>query len=76
MDPGEERKGAAAGALPDGEDREDADDMLKIDDSVGRITRGGSFLSYALNVRAAYRNWIRPSYVSVVVGFRPARTLP
>jgi len=38
------------------------------------VLRGGSFSSYALHVRSAYRNNFFPGYRDFVVGFRVART--
>jgi len=57
-----------------GDDIEDPRDAHAITDTA-RISRGGSFLSYTLNVRAAFRQWIKPSFASLVIGFRPARTM-
>lgn len=59
-----------------GDDLEDTADMLRIEDTKGRIAHGGSFLSYTLNVRAAFHNWNRPSFPSQVTGFRIVRTVP
>jgi len=57
-----------------GDDDEDPRDARAITDTA-RISRGGTFLSYTLNVRAAFRQWIKPSFASLVIGFRPARTM-
>jgi formylglycine-generating enzyme required for sulfatase activity len=73
---GANRRPAPAANAACSEDALDAGDLAQIDDTIGRVSRGCSFLSYALNVRSAYRNWGRPSYVSLVIGLRPARTLP
>jgi hypothetical protein len=59
-----------------GDDVEVPQDAVSINDSTSRISRGGSFLSYTLNVRAAFRNWTAPSFPSQVTGFRVARTMP
>jgi formylglycine-generating enzyme required for sulfatase activity len=57
-------------------DEMDAGDLALINDTVHRVSRGGSFVSPSLNVRSAFRNWISPSVRSRIVGFRPARTVP
>jgi len=71
---GEVANSAALANEKDGDDVESPDDADAIKDTA-RVSRGGSFLSYTLNVRAAFRNWIKPSFASKVIGFRPARTI-
>jgi formylglycine-generating enzyme required for sulfatase activity len=66
---------AALGEEKPGDDIESPRDAVAITDTA-RVSRGGSFLSYRFNVRAAFRNWIKPSFASLVIGFRPARTMP
>jgi formylglycine-generating enzyme required for sulfatase activity len=60
-------------SLGDGGDPDEATER-DINDAIGRVSRGGAFLSFGMNVRCAFRNWGRPSYPSLIVGFRPART--
>jgi len=39
-----------------------------------RVERGGSWLNFARDVRAAYRNWLAPGYRYIYLGFRPVRS--
>lgn len=41
-----------------------------------RVSRGGSWLSYARNCRSAYRNYATPDGRNNLLGFRLVRTLP
>jgi formylglycine-generating enzyme required for sulfatase activity len=59
---------------PPGDDVEDADDLKSVG-QLRRITKGASFLSASNNVRASQRNWIPPSAVSKISGFRLAKTM-
>ncbi len=71
---GEVVNSAALDKETSGGDVENPSDAIGITETP-RVSRGGSFLSYASNLRAAHRNWLKPSYVSKVVGFRLARTM-
>ncbi|MCI0682421.1 MAG: bifunctional serine/threonine-protein kinase/formylglycine-generating enzyme family protein [Gemmataceae bacterium] len=46
-----------------------------VTETVARVLRGGSFFYPRSDLRAANRNWVRPSYRNYNVGFRVARTL-
>jgi hypothetical protein len=61
---------------PAGQASEDRGQTGEITDRLFRVTRGGSFLIHASNVRAAFRRPYQPTYGSLNLGFRPARTLP
>jgi serine/threonine protein kinase/formylglycine-generating enzyme required for sulfatase activity len=59
----------------EGETSNDEEDELVIDSSVSRVLRGGSFYYRWTGQRSADRNYGVPSYINVVNGIRPARTL-
>ena len=40
-----------------------------------RVSRGGGWRSGARYARSAYRNWFDPGLGSVILGFRPARSV-
>jgi formylglycine-generating enzyme required for sulfatase activity len=61
-------------AAKEGERIDDNEGGLIINSAVGRVLRGGSFLSLAVSVRSANRFWMVPSLRNNDVGFRPART--
>lgn len=54
-------------------DREDA--ALRITRAQARVIRGGSFFYLGRSVRSAFRDYYRPDFPLLYVGFRPARTL-
>src|SRR5262245_55904017 len=54
---------------------DDIDSQSPVGEGVTRVLRGGSFLYPQSDLRAANRNWVRPSYRNYNVGFRVARTL-
>jgi eukaryotic-like serine/threonine-protein kinase len=54
---------------------EDKESGLAISDSAGRVLRGGSYYTLALNLRSATRNNLVPTLVDGYIGFRPARTI-
>ena len=49
--------------------------LLLIDERMSRLLRGSSFSNRPVNLRCAYRDFIRPD-LSLFDGFRPVRTLP
>jgi formylglycine-generating enzyme required for sulfatase activity len=53
---------------------EDKEDIKDLSNAEGRVVRGGSFLSQALDVRSAYRGNGRPDDRGGNVGLRVART--
>jgi formylglycine-generating enzyme required for sulfatase activity len=54
---------------------EDKEDVLSINNTAGRVSRGGAFNSRASSVRSAQRNSVAPALRVSNGGFRPARTL-
>lgn len=50
--------------------------LLKIDEEVNRIVRGGAFDTWAQDVRSAVRNNFAPNNHGSTTGFRPCRTIP
>jgi formylglycine-generating enzyme required for sulfatase activity len=55
---------------------EDKEDVLKIDNTAGRVVRGGAFNYPAASIRSAHRNGVVPTNRHIYVGFRLARTFP
>jgi formylglycine-generating enzyme required for sulfatase activity len=55
---------------------DDQEQAGAVRDSDLRVLRGGAFDAYSSNVRSAIRYTFRPSYRSVIYGFRVARTYP
>jgi formylglycine-generating enzyme required for sulfatase activity len=53
---------------------EDKEDILDGEDKDSRVLRGGSFGDQAVYVRSDLRSKAVPTYRSVYIGFRPART--
>jgi hypothetical protein len=54
---------------------EDMTYQALVTETVARRMRGGSFLDPQVDLRAANRNWVRPSCRNYNVGIRVARTL-
>jgi formylglycine-generating enzyme required for sulfatase activity len=54
---------------------EDAEDVLTIAPTQGRVCRGGSFFDQEVSGRSANRNEVPPTFRNINVGFRPARTV-
>lgn len=52
------------------EDAETLDPFVEVSESARRVFRGGSWLSSARYVRAAYRDWYHPDARSGTLGFR------
>jgi len=50
--------------------------FLIVDERSNRLLRGGSFSFRPIDLRSAFRNYVRPGYRSFTYGFRPSRTLP
>jgi formylglycine-generating enzyme required for sulfatase activity len=62
-------------APKDGQIVDDKEDVLSISSTGSRVLRGGSFGDQATDVRCAHRFGLVPSLRSILVGFRPARTI-
>lgn len=54
---------------------DDVEDTQSVQNSAGRVLRGGGFQSQPGDLRSAYRNATEPVSRTADVGFRPARTL-
>jgi eukaryotic-like serine/threonine-protein kinase len=54
----------------------DVPSVQPVEDTQGRVLRGGAFNSRPENVRSAFRLTTLPVYRSNLIGFRPARTYP